>query len=155
MIYQGKARYPVREIILHTSATPGDWWKGKTVEEMAAEIRRWHVEGNGWKDIGYHRVFAPDGSMALGRSLWTVGAHCMERNRGTLGLCMIPTATHNGVKTFSDYFTQEQWDAVHAYIREVQELTDIKWVTGHNDYAPKECPGFKVETDDWLWKEAA
>lgn len=152
MIYQGKARFAVKEIILHTSATNGDWWKGKTVDQMRDAIREWHVEGNGWSDIGYHRVFAPDGSMALGRSIYRIGAHTMERNRGTIGICMIPVKTHKGVKTFETYFTPEQRRAVTAYIAEVQALSNggIKWVTGHNDYAPKECPGFKVKTADWL-----
>lgn len=155
MIYQGKARYAVKEIILHTSATSSQWWQGKTVDEMRDEIRRWHVEGNGWSDIGYHRVFAPDGSMALGRSLWRIGAHVMERNRGTIGICMIPSMAHDGIKTFDDYFTDAQRQAVKAYIEEVQrDFGGIQWVTGHNDYAPKECPGFKVKTEDWLTRAA-
>lgn len=150
MIYQGRAGYPVQEVILHTSATPGGWHRGKTVEQMRDEIRRWHVDGNGWSDIGYQRIFAPDGKMALGRSLWRVGAHCKERNRGTVGICMIPVKTHHGITRFEDYFTEEQRHAVREYIAELCTLTTIRWVTGHNDYAPKECPGFKVRTEDWL-----
>lgn len=150
MIYQGKAAYPVHEVILHTSATPGNWWMNKTADQMRDTIREWHVKGNGWSDIGYHRVVAPDGTIALGRSLWTVGAHVKERNRGTIGICMIPIATHAGIKTFKDYFTEKQAQAVRSFIREVQDLTRIKWVSGHNDYAPKECPGFKVISGEWL-----
>lgn len=149
MIYQGKASYAVHEAILHTSATPGDWWKGKTVEHMRDEIDQWH-RARGWRKVGYHRIFAPDGSIAVGRSLWEIGAHVKERNRGTVGLCMIPVRTHNGIRKFEDYFTEDQRKAVKAYLKELGDLTDLKWVTGHNDYAPKECPGFKVRTEDWL-----
>lgn len=150
MIYQGRAGYAVNEVILHTSATPGDWHEGKTVDEMRDEIRRWHVDGNGWSDIGYHRVMAPDGSMAIGRSLWRIGAHVRERNRGTIGICMIPSRTHAGITSFGDYFTDRQRAALVAYIGELQSLTNIKWITGHNDYAAKECPGFKVGDTDWV-----
>lgn len=150
MIYQGKARYPVHEAILHTAATQGGWHVGKTIEEMTAEIRRWHKDGNGWSDIGYHRVFGPDGAIGVGRPLWRIGAHVMERNRGTIGICMIPVRTHRGIAQFEDYFTEAQRAAVRNYIAELRSLTEIKWVTGHNDYAPKECPGFKVKTEDWL-----
>lgn len=150
MIYQ-KGVYPVTGVVLHTSATPGNWYKGKTVEEMRDEIRRWHVQGNGWSDIGYHRVFAPDGSMALGRSIYRVGAHVKERNRGTVGICMINNKTHKGIKNFGNYFTEAQRRAVKDYIRELNELTDIRWVAGHNDFTnSKECPGFRVMSEEWL-----
>jgi len=152
MIYQGKAQYRIREVILHTSATPGDWSKGKTVEQMRDEIRGWH-KAQGWRDIGYHRVVAPDGSIAIGRSIHEIGAHVRERNRGTIGICMVPVRTHAGVKTFETYFTPEQRKAVRNYLAELQDYAggDIAWVTGHNDYTnQKECPGFKVRTEDWL-----
>ncbi len=149
MIYQGKASYPVHEVILHTSATPGAWQRGKTANQMRDEIDQWH-RARGWRKIGYHRVFAPDGSIAIGRSLWKIGAHVKERNRGTIGICMIPSHDHHGITRFEDYFTEAQRVHVKAYITELRALTDIKWVTGHNDYAPKECPGFKVRSEDWL-----
>ncbi|WP_273280964.1 N-acetylmuramoyl-L-alanine amidase [Pseudooceanicola atlanticus] len=150
MIYQGRARYAVQEVILHTSATGTDWWMGKTVEEMRDEIRRWHVDGNGWSDIGYHRVVAPDGTIAIGRSLYTIGAHCRERNRGTIGICMVPVREITAMGDFEDFYTEEQRAAVKGYITELRELTNIKWVTGHNEYANKLCPGFRVQDEDWL-----
>ena len=141
----------VREVILHTSATPGDWRKGKTVEQMRDESDRWH-KGNGWKGIGYHRVIAPDGSMAVGRSLYDMGAHVAGHNAGTIGICLIPSATHNGITRFEDYFTDAQRASLKAYLVELQELAggDIQKITGHNAYANKECPGFKVRSGDWL-----
>ena len=150
MIYQGKAKYPVTEIVLHTSATPGDWWRGKSVEEMCAEIKRWHTQGNGWSDIGYHRVVAPDGSFALGRSLWTIGAHVAGHNAGTIGICMIPIATITKMGEPEDFYTPQQIQAVKSYIKEVSALTNIKKVSGHNEYANKLCPGFVVRSKEWL-----
>lgn len=147
MIYHGST--PVTEVILHTAATPGDWWKGKTVEMVIQEIDRWH-RARGFKMIGYHRVFMPNGDMGMGRSIYQMGAHVAGRNRGTIGLCMIPIKTHDGVTKFEDYFTEYQRAAVLDYIEALGELTDIKKVSGHNDYAPKECPGFKVKSGDWL-----
>lgn len=154
MIFQGKAKYPVHEAILHTSATPGDWNKGKTADQMRDEIRGWH-KAQGWRDIGYHRVIAPDGTIALGRSLWEIGAHVKERNRGTIGICLIPVKTVPNVlqrnAIFGDYYTAAQADALKAYLRELDQLTELKWVTGHNDYTSgKSCPGFKVVGSAWL-----
>lgn len=149
MIYQGNARYPVTEVVLHTTATPGDWWKGKTALSMAGEVRRWHMD-RGWRDIGYHRLFAPDGTMALGRSIYEIGAHVIGHNRGTIGLAMVPVRTHDGIREFEDYFTEAQRGAVKKYISDLVELTPIARVTGHNEYAPKECPGFWVDSEAWL-----
>lgn len=141
---------PVTEVILHTSATPGDWHEGKTVDQMRDEIDRWHRD-RGWKGIGYHRVVAPDGSMAEGRSIYKPGAHVKGRNTGTIGICMIPVKTHKGIKEFETYFTEAQRRTVKRYIADLAKLTPISKVTGHNDYAAKECPGFKVRSSsDWL-----
>jgi len=158
MIYQGKARYPVREVVLHTSATRGGWANGKTAADVVTEIRRWHTDpkpqGRGWSDIGYHRVIMPDGEVGIGRSLWTIGAHTVEANRGTVGICLIPVKTVPNVlvrgATFDDYYTPAQRSALCNYLRELRALTPIERVTGHNDYAAKACPGFKVNGAEWL-----
>lgn len=149
MIYQGRASYAVQEAILHTSATPGCWHQGKTASQMRDEIHRWH-RARGWRGIGYHRVIAPDGTIAVGRSLWEVGAHCKERNRGTVGICLIPVNDHRGIGQFQDYFTEAQRSSLRHYLAELGQMTDLKWVTGHNQYARKECPGFIVRSEDWL-----
>lgn len=150
MIYQGKARYPVNEVVLHTSATPGDWWKGfKDVDAMRDEIRLWHVRDRGWRDIGYQRVFAPDGSIAIGRSITEIGAGVRGHNRGVVHLCMIPVNTVDKMGRFADFYTAAQRKAVLGYIKELEKLAGPLRVSGHNDYAPKLCPGFKVRSSDW------
>ena len=67
MIYQGTARYPVIEIILHCADTRPDWMAGQSLADKVAEIRRWHVQQRGWRDIGYHWVIDRDGAVAPGR----------------------------------------------------------------------------------------
>ncbi len=164
MILQGRAKYPVREAVLHTSATPGGWADGRSDEEILDSFWQWHVRENGWRKIGYHRILTPEGRVIHDngrrlRSLYEVGAHVRERNRGTIGICLIPARTVPNVMkrgaTFDDYYTPEQRQALTQYLRELAELTDLRWVTGHNDYAPKACPGFQVRSADWLPERAA
>ena len=57
----------IDKIIIHCSATP----EGRDVK--TSEIKRWHVEDNGWRDIGYHFVIELDGSIHKGRA---VGVLC-------------------------------------------------------------------------------
>jgi len=149
MIYHGST--PVNEVVLHTAATPGEWHQGKSVDQMVEEINSWHLD-LGWQGIGYHRVIAPNGDIGVGRSLYEVGAHVGGHNTGTIGICLIPVATHNGIKTFHTYFTKKQAESLRAYLKELNELTYIEKVTGHNQYSNKECPGFRVRTEDWLTK---
>ncbi len=146
MIHHGDM--PVREAILHTSATPFAWAEGKTNAAMLAEIRRWHVEDNGWRDIGYHRVVMPDGAVMIGRSIYEPGAHVAGRNTGTIGICMVGPGSPIGKP--EDHYTDAQLAAVRAYLAELAKLTELRVVSGHNDHAARECPGFRVRSADWL-----
>jgi N-acetylmuramoyl-L-alanine amidase len=155
-IRQGRASYAVNEVCLHTAATTGDWWKGKSGNDVLDAFWDWHVRQNGWRKIGYHRVVMPDGAILHDsgkrlRSLYEIGAGVAGHNRGVVHICMVPVNTHDGITRFEDYFTDAQKKAVINYIRELSDLTDIRLVSGHNDYTSfKECPGFRVRTEDWL-----
>lgn len=152
MIYQGTAQYPVREIILHTSATDGDWWRGKTVWEMRDAIDLWHKD-RGFRKIGYHFVVAPDGSVAKGRSETEIGAHVKEHNRGTIGICMVPVKEITRMGEFEFFYTPEQKASVRAIINGLADRTIITRISGHNEYANKLCPGFIVNQDNWLQRQ--
>lgn len=159
MIYQGQARYPVREACLHTLALPTGWIDGKGGEDALQALWRWHTQGepHRWRKIGYHRLVMPDGTVLHDngqrlRSLWEVGAGVKGHNRGVAHIAManVRAHDHGRITTFADYFTAAQREAVIDYLRELSDLTELRKVSGHNDYAPKECPGFKVRTEDWL-----
>jgi hypothetical protein len=62
---------------------------GPPLAEKIAEIRRWHVQQRGWRDIGYHWVIDRDGAVAPGRKETEVGAHVEGHNRGTIGICLL------------------------------------------------------------------
>lgn len=147
MIYQGSARHPVQEIIVHCAATRPDWMAGRPLSEKVAEIRRWHL-ANGWNDIGYHHILDRDGQGATGRKETVVGAHTVGKNSGTIGICLL--GGHGSAETdqFLDNFTPEQDAALRGLIASIGLRTQIKRVTGHNVYAKKACPGFNVQ--DWF-----
>lgn len=146
MIYQGKARYPVTEIILHCADTRPDWMAGQSLAEKVAEIRRWHVEQRGWRDIGYHWVIDRDGTAAPGRPETEIGAHVEGHNRGTVGICLLGGYGASADDLFEKNFTQAQAAAAKRLIAEIKARTAIRKVLGHNDYAAKACPGFRVRS---------
>lgn len=71
----------IKEIYIHHSASNRD----STTLEM---IRSWHVDGNGWSDIGYHYVIEGSGEIKEGRPQSRIGAHVRGNNSNTIGICL-------------------------------------------------------------------
>ncbi|NEY92251.1 N-acetylmuramoyl-L-alanine amidase [Tabrizicola oligotrophica] len=143
MIYQGKARYPVTEIILHCADTRPDWMAGRPLAEKVAEIQRWHVQERGWRDIGYHWVIDRDGAVAPGRRETEIGAHVEGHNRGTIGICLLGGYGAKADDPFERNFTPAQAVAARRLIGAIKGRAAIQKVSGHNNYAMKACPGFR------------
>jgi N-acetylmuramoyl-L-alanine amidase len=77
-------------IIGHCSFTP------PKMDIGAAEIRGWHVDENGWLDIGYAYVIRRNGIIELGRDLDNdgdvdeeIGAHARGFNAHSIGICVV------------------------------------------------------------------
>ena len=147
MIYQGNARYPVRRIILHCAALNDGQFDGFTPHQVFSTIDSWHKERGFSKGFGYHGFFMPDGSFHDGRPQVMIGAHCIEANRGSLGWLLIESRKIDGIGLFSDFFTEAQDRSLRRKVGEFLNY-GVDLVQGHNDFAPKLCPGFRVA--DWL-----
>jgi len=82
----------VTHLIIHHSAA------NTVSNDYAAVVRTywdWHVNGNGWDDIGYNWLVDPNGVLYKGRA-WKsdteeniLGAHNSGKNSGTSGICFI------------------------------------------------------------------
>lgn len=140
----------ITEIVIHCSATKPQWMAGQGIEAKVAEIRRWHVQENGWADIGYHFIIDKDGQCMRGRKVETAGAHVgYTVNARSIGICLIGGYGSNENDPFEKNYTPDQDEALRKLIRVIQQkYPTAKKITGHNDYAARACPGFKV--DRWL-----
>jgi len=153
-MYQGSARYLIDEIVLHCSDTRPDWMAEATFAARFAEIRRWHMQDRGWKDIGYHWVVDRDGAILPGRAETVIGAGVEGHNRGVIHVCML--GGHGSAETdrFADHFTPAQGQTVRGLvIPGIKARTTILRISGHNEWAAKACPGFNVPA--WLKEKAA
>jgi N-acetylmuramoyl-L-alanine amidase len=153
-IRQGSARYLVDTFYMHTTATPGNWWQGKTNREMFAEVKAWHVNpvkqgGKGWNDIGYHGLIFPDGECIAGRALTTVGAQVYGHNAGSVGFSMVPIKTITQMGKPSDFYTDATLKTMKQQIARIASQTPLKNLRGHNEDSAKLCPGFIVVDRDW------
>lgn len=123
-------------ICIHHSATPD----GKFLDSEG--FRKYHIETNGWKTIGYHKIAERvDGEIVIvnGRPEDKIGAHCPDLNSTHLGLCVCG----NFDETVPDN------DLLDVAVEEVKRLAKVYGWSGdfikfHCDYPPyKTCPGKK------------
>jgi len=144
----------ISEINIHCSATRPHWMADKPGSARVAEIKRWHVEDNGWRDIGYHWLIDRDGAVYPGRPEASSGAFEPKVNGRAVGICLIGGFGSEANDSFDRHYTWEQGAALRELIDGIKARhPGIKRVTGHNDYSGKACPGFKVSR--WLDGKAA
>ena len=130
---------PINEIIIHCSATEA----GKNFK--AADIKRWHVQGNGWKDIGYHFVIDLDGTIEIGRPVEMKGAHTTNHNAYTIGICYVGGLQYGKP---ADTRTDAQKKSLRELVNVLKScFPEINLVSGHRDYANKACPCFDARKE--------
>ncbi len=132
---------PISKVILHCAATRPD-------DDIGAdEIRRWHL-ARGWSDIGYHAVIRRDGTVEGGRPSTKIGAHVRGHNKGSFGLCLVGGHGACADDGFEEHFTPQQSVALIGMLRGLRLTLPKLEIHGHNEFAAKGCPGFRV--DAWL-----
>lgn len=130
----------INKIIVHCAATP----EGRDVKTET--IRGWHVDGNGWKDIGYHYVVELDGSVHKGRDEETVGAHCSGHNSDSIGVCYVGGLAADG-KTPKDTRTGAQKSSLLRLLAELRAKYPEARIYGHRDFSSKACPSFDAKEE--------
>lgn len=139
----------INKIFIHCSATKPD-------QNVGAEtIRDWHVNGRGWRDIGYHFVIRRNGTVETGRDLdhdgdifEETGAHVRGHNAGSLGICLEGGFGSREDDPFLVHFNSSQRTALAAILVVLKGAFPAATIHGHNEFAAKACPGFQVQP--WL-----
>ena len=120
-------------IVIHCSAVrPGQ-------TSSAAQIDTWHRE-RGWKlGIGYHYVVRRDGEIEPGRPEWMIGAHCVNHNAHSIGICYEGGLDIRGQP--ADTRTPEQKAALRQLLEDLHRRYPRALIVGHHDLDPtKDCP---------------
>ena len=148
-LYQDRSDWSAREprnkgtlhnpkrITIHHTVTPNN------ESDMSARVRQiqnWHMDHNGWADIGYHFLVGQDGRVYEGRPMSIVGAHVRGSNTDNIGIAVIGNFTN-------DEPTGIQLRTLKALISAICKMHYIKAVniSGHRDYHSKNtCPGDKL-----------
>lgn len=122
-----KGRRTINKIIVHHSAS--------APSTTVADIDRWHKD-RGWRGIGYHFVVLEDGEVAKGRDINKQGAHTLNHNKDSIGICV----TGN----FENYHCpKHRFDALIDHINKLIADYSLDWskVFYHKEFANTACCG--------------
>jgi N-acetyl-anhydromuramyl-L-alanine amidase AmpD len=133
-------------IVVHCAATK------PSMDIGYKEIRKWHVEDNGWDDVGYHYIIKRDGTVEVARAEAFQGAHAPAVNSKSIGICLVGGMAEDGGA--ENNFTLEQFLSLKDLIKKIKMTNpNIVEVVGHCDVQDNKpnCPGFNLK--EWLIKE--
>lgn len=136
----------VSHLIVHHTAganTSSDW------SAVVFSIWNYHVNTNGWDDIGYNWLIDPNGVVYEGRANNIQGAHFCGKNGNTMGICILGTYTDVAPTTtsmeslkrlFAWKSCQEDIDPTGLSYHPPSD-EEIFVVSGHRDGCATACPG--------------
>lgn len=134
----GSVVAPYRVSVHHTVQPDAD--DGDAPARMR-QMQAYHMDSNGWCDIGYHFVVAQSGKIYQGRSdEQRPGAHVGNQNAGNIGVSFIGNYQR-------DQPPQVQLDAGKDILSWIRTTYDIQWdtdfVKGHRQWPGQstDCPG--------------
>lgn len=122
------AKRKINCIVIHHSAS--------SPETTVEDIRRWHVDGNGWKDIGYHYIIDHKGIVHKARPENHRGAHTKARNSDSIGICV--TGNYENIA-----LPKLVMESLVLLLKRLCETHKIPagMVFGHRDFGKTACPG--------------
>lgn len=151
----GNSTTTVTHLIVHHSAgsnSSSDW------AAVLRSIYQLHTATNGWCDVGYNYLIAPNGVIYEGRGGGdnVVGAHFCGYNGGTMGVCML--GTYTSVSPSAALLTSLArilaWKADQRGIDPLgisfhpSSNSTINNISGHRAGCTTECPGSAFFNND-------
>ena len=122
-------------IVIHCSAV------GPDQQSSAAQIDTWHRQRGFHLGIGYHYVIRRNGEIEPGRPEYMVGAHCLNHNKYSIGVCYEGGIDARGQP--ADTRTLEQKAAMRKLLERLHQRYPKAVIVGHRDLShDRDCPCF-------------
>ncbi|MBI4866142.1 MAG: N-acetylmuramoyl-L-alanine amidase [Candidatus Wallbacteria bacterium] len=100
-------------------------------------IQQFHMASRGWKDIAYHYLIAPDGTVYQGRPEGASGSHSRP-NRHKLGVCVL--GNFNRGEESVTPLARASLVRLLAYLAGKHGIS-ARAIYGHRDFNRTDCPG--------------
>ncbi|WAR05965.1 PGSC2-like protein [Mya arenaria] len=137
---------PVSEFFIHHTDTP-TCTDITSCKARVQGIQNYHMDHNGWSDIGYNFLVGEDGNVYEGRGWSFVGAHTQNYNSIAFGASMIG-------RYDSHLPNDKALTAVKNLIACGIQLCKIRSnyrLYGHRDAGQTSCPGDNLYTEIQTW----
>jgi peptidoglycan hydrolase-like protein with peptidoglycan-binding domain len=108
---------------------------GADDDQTVKEIQRYHMDSNGWSDIGYNFLVDKKGRIYEGRGWLGIGAHVAGHNTATIGVCVI--GDYRSELPSTKALQAVAWLLKEAERRKGRDLS----IFGHRDLGSTACPG--------------
>ena len=129
-------------IVIHCSAVRPDQ------TSSVAQIDTWHRDRGFKFGVGYHYVVRRNGEIEAGRPEWLVGAHCVNHNKYSIGVCYEGGLNARGQP--ADTRTPEQKAALRTLLEDLHRRYPRAVIVGHHDLNPmKACPCIESVTKEY------
>ena len=129
-------------VVIHCSAVKHDQLSS------VAQIDSWHRDRGFKFGVGYHYVIRRDGSIEAGRPEWMVGAHCVNHNKYSIGVCYEGGLDARGQP--ADTRTAAQKATLRRLLTDLHRRYPRAVIVGHHDLNPqKECPCIKNVAEEY------
>ena len=138
-------------LIIHHSATSNSL---TDYHDVVRNIYLYHTQVNGWSDIGYNYLVAPDGTIFKGRDPGpgeqdlVLGAHFCGRNSTTMGICVLGDyrfvePMEASIEALESILS---WKAFKDELNVLSEThhplnANLPVIAGHRQGCATECPG--------------
>lgn len=131
----------VNMIVIHCSASK------ETVNYTFEQCLKDHA-ARGFKKCGYHRFISKDGTIHIGRSFDSPGAHVTGYNSNSIGICYEGGLDARGKA--KDTRTSEQKAAILKCIEEAIQYGKVTRIVGHRDLSPDTNGNGEIEPAEWI-----
>ncbi|MBM4108402.1 MAG: N-acetylmuramoyl-L-alanine amidase [Phycisphaerae bacterium] len=129
-----------RVTVHHDGMPPVTLRSQAEVARRIEQIRKAHVTGRGWADIGYHYVIDPTGRVWEGRPLRLQGAHVQDNNPGNMGVLVMGNFDEQSP-------TSAAREALDAFLADqvMRYRVPVSRVYTHQELKRTACPGRNLQ----------
>jgi len=133
-----------KELQIHHTFIPNfDDFNGHNHQSLQKGMKNYHVNTNGWADIGQHLTLAPDGKWVMGRSFNKSPVSVSGRNYLGFAIEMIGNFDKG-----NDEFTNGQRESLFDFMNYMMDSFRIGYIF-HRDHSYKTCPGSGIDRKEF------
>lgn len=142
----------------------------KAYQILQDSMKNYHVNVNGWADIGQHLTLMPDGNWVVGRYWNRDPVSISGRNYLGFAIEMVGNFDRKGLSTteynslgYDKFQGSPQQESIVKLIKFMSEFFDFRFdkdIKLHREYSTKTCPGNGIGRGDFMeqtssWAEEA